>query len=882
MSGMVRGYKRKRHYSTSQRILVHLSSVASSHPDKLPTLTQQGIAEVVLTGRSTATRWLGRLTRRGLVASERAKVPGYRVRKTVYRLTSAGWKAAQEVRERLGADLVEVRAPALDPVSMKVSDVPRFFPTRVDLTLAVCLVGQGRLDLTRLPDTHSESSPLVWGQALRRPDRLFGRSEESRFLDAWRGSSSPILVVSGLAGVGKSSLAANWVLGHLRGFHVFWYELDAPVTPFTFLADLGAFLARLGHNGLASYLYEAARVDLRFAVRILSHEARGLPILMVLDSFERAQTETAAFLERSILGLTAATRTRIILVSRNRLRLKARPVQALPLKGLAIEDSIRLLDAIGFRGDLAATRKLAIASRGHPLLLKFAALSNTGASGTVKGYLEGEIFSRLSPAELASLEAASIFRGVAPIRVLRSMRGVTGPAIASLGAKNLLELTVAGDVAVHDLVRDFVRSQLGEERRRGLHEEAARRFVRTREPRERLEGLYHLLQAGRTKAAAKLLDARDVPLMEFVSAHEISAMLHGINPSNLDSASASIFSEQIADGLRLVGDLAPALLQYKFAVRRCQSRRPNRIPRLLRKMAHIERCRNRYPQAMGYLVESQARLARTSNPAELAEVFREMALVEQAQGDLQHAAAHLNEAIDLATEASDSGALVRGLLALGSLEAQRGQKERSLDYKLEGLRIAERSGNVTEMARGNIAVGTAQVELGRLEESLRYYEKGLQLARLVGNLRLVAYATNNRAAALLDLGRYTEAAVPLEEARRLLELLEERGNLVLLSVCEGQREMGMGHWSRAQRIWEQGLSELRDLGAPYDLARALKQVGEFHVSHGELNEGRAYLDEAKGLARKLKNGTLLEEIEARLAVLESRETRREEVLSGES
>ena len=354
-------------------------------------------------------------------------------------------------------------------------------------------------------------------------------------------------------------------------------------------------------------------------------------------------------------------------------------------------------------------------------------------------------------------------------------------------------------------------------------------------------------------------------------------MLHGIDVAALDSASASIFAEQMADSLRVAGDLAPALMQYKFAVQRCQARRPDRIPRLLRKMAHIERCKARYPRAMGYLVEAHARLARNPNPAELAEVLREMALVEQAQADLPNAAAHLNEAIDLATEASDSGALVRGLLALGSLEAQRGQKERSLDYKLEGLRIAERSGNVTEMARGNISVGTAQVEMGRLQDSLRYYDKGLQLARLVGNLRLITYATNNRAAALLDLGRYEEAGPPLEEAKRLLDLLEERGNQALLSVYEGQREMGLGHWARAKRIWDRGLKALKELGAPYDLARALKEIGGFHIDRGEAAAGRAYLEEAKGIARKLTNGRLLEEIEARLAVLNRQETRPKEV-----
>ena len=120
----------------------------------------------------------------------------------------------------------------------------------------------------------------------------------------------------------------------------------------------------------------------------------------------------------------------------------------------------------------------------------------------------------------------------------------------------------------------------------------------------------------------------------------------------------------------------------------------------------------------------------------------------------------------------------------------------------------------------------------------------------------------------------------MEEAKRLLDLLEERGNQALLCVYEGQREMGLGHWTRAKRIWDRGLKALEELGAPYDLARALKEIGGFPLDQGEVVAGRAYLDEAKGIARKLTNGRLLEEIEARLAVLDSQETRPKEVPSG--
>ncbi|MFA5897467.1 MAG: hypothetical protein WC985_11310, partial [Thermoplasmata archaeon] len=57
---------------------------------------------------------------------------------------------------------------------------------------------------------------------------------------------------------------------------------------------------------------------------------------------------------------------------------------------------------------------------------------------------------------------------------------------------------------------------------------------------------------------------------------------------------------------------------------------------------------------------------------------------------------------------------------------------------------------------------------------------------------------------------------------------------------------------------------------------ALKEVGGFHIDHGEIAEGRVYLTEAKNIAKKLGNATLLAEIEARLSGVQARETRPKE------
>src|SRR3989449_11308285 len=129
----------------------------------------------------------------------------------------------------------------------------------------------------------------------------------------------------------------------------------------------------------------------------------------------------------------------------------------------------------------------------------------------------------------------------------------------------------------------------------------------------------------------------------------------------------------MGDTFRALGDLQPAMLEYRHAVQQSEaSRRSDRVPRLLRQVASIERCRKENAKALAHLVEAQGRLEAHPDPAERGEVLRELALLEKDQGTLAEAVVHMNQAVALATEVSEPGALARSLTALGPSRASEG------------------------------------------------------------------------------------------------------------------------------------------------------------------------------------------------------------------
>ncbi len=876
---MARGYRRKRFYSTANRILAHLSATASHEPASLSGLTQEGIAAATHSGRTTATKWLARMESTGLVVGERAHVPGHRVRKTVYRLSHEGWVQAMKLRSRLHSDIVEVLAPGLDPTPMRVAEIPEMFPAYVNMTAAVSLVRRGRLDFTKLQGIGSGGvAPLLWGDTLRRLGRIFGRTEESMELDAWAVSSSSLLIVTGIAGIGKSTLVASWLVRQRPRPYIYWFEIHDGTTRPILLEDLAAFLSRLGRRGLKNLLAEHRAADPQVITRVLSHDLREVPILVVLDNYQRATPDLARFVAGPLLELVHAASTKVLLISRTRpaslMRRKvAKDSRAavLHVHGLDLEASLSLLRAKGFAGDDVALQRAASSARGHPILLSFAAQTGSSVWGEMTRYLEREIWRTLSRDERTILEASSLFRGLIPADSLHCFSDEWQAAVHGLQAKNLLAPTISGGFVVHDTIREYLQERLPGARRRSFHSLAAVYFMDGSEMRDRLEGMYHLIEAGDMKALGEYLAEASGALLDSVPASELLTVLRKIDRTALDPLAACTLLELMGDTFRALGDLQPALLEYRHAVQQSEaSRRPDRIPRFLRKIASIERCRKENPKALGHLVEAQARLEVHPDQAEHGEVLRELALLEKAQGALAEAVVHVNLAVDLATEASEPGALARSLTALGGIEGARGNFERGLEVKLEALRIAERGGNLTEIARTCIAAGVSLHELRRYEESLKYYDRALQISRLVGNIRLQGYAMMNRAAAMMDIGLFEDAGPVIEGAKRLIQVLEEKDSLFMIDISDGQREMGLGRWIRATRLWDRGLRGLQELGSVSDYARALTYVGRFYLEKGELEPGLRLLGEARGIAQTVGIASLLSQIEALVSHAEAK------------
>src|SRR5437899_8448263 len=115
-------------------------------------------------------------------------------------------------------------------------------------------------------------------------------------------------------------------------------------------------------------------------------------------------------------------------------------------------------------------------------------------------YLECFILRTLSNDALTILEVSALCRVLIPADSLHCFSDEWQAAIHGLQAKNLLAPTISGGVVVHDTIREYIRERLPQARRRSFHSLAAVYFMDGSEMRDRLEGMYHLIEAGDMKA----------------------------------------------------------------------------------------------------------------------------------------------------------------------------------------------------------------------------------------------------------------------------------------------------------------------------------------------------------------------------------------------
>ncbi|MFC0598394.1 AfsR/SARP family transcriptional regulator [Streptomyces palmae] len=660
------------------------------------------------------------------------------------------------------------------------------------------------------------------------------------------GPATPLVGVSGMGGVGKSTLAvhvAHAVRDRFPDGQLYVNLRGAGGLPVEPADVLAAFLGALGVADAAIPRETAARAAL-FRSRLA-----GLRVLVVLDDARDAA---------QIRPLQPGSPSCAVLVT-SRAWLMGLPMSRLVgLEPLAVEETVRLVAAIAGEPRVAAepdaARQIAAACGFLPLAVRTAA-SRLAARPTWRlSHMAARLASeRRRLAELASgeLAVAASFRlsydqlDPETARAFRLLALPDGPGVSSAAAAALLEvpeleaerlaesLTDLGLLSCphpgryhyHDLLRlfarDMVREVDGPAAERAALERLLRYYLAT------VAGLYRVVRPG-------------YPF-----------------PDLVEPGTAEPRFDGPAEGLRWARQEIPAVLAVAGQV----SREPDAPVALLADLTLVLIQLIDLGMAVPELCELAERVAEAAHAADLphSEVrarYTLMWALRERQCGLR-AREEADRVIALCRQTGQPALLAPALTALALTNIHHREEEEIAAWCEEATARAAALGNRSTRAFVEGMAAMAEAALGRLEQARCRAERSLAAFRELGDFVGQIHMIYTRSTILHGLGLFEPACEGYRECLSALRALESRDRMpnLLVSLAESCRAAGQP--AKALEAAEQALVIAKEVGLEQRRANALTALGHALCDLGQYDRGQACLAEAHTVVQGI--GTLGEE-----------------------
>ena len=495
-----------------RKILVHLLNYHNMKDDyEVPmAMSQEGIGLTFGVRQSSVSRVLNKMMNERLIEEKSSYVTGSRQKRKIYYLTHEGYQHASEFKKFLDGLVVNLdtggvaREVPLNKVNEHLEKSIPFIEilNRVN-ERGVLEISEG----ARPGDEKSGSlGPVVLGDPMPRPKGFVGRAKELALVSGWMDDGARCIFISGLAGIGKTSLAVG-IRDANKDTDVLYVRLRDWSTVTGLVSALAKFLERLGRKGTATYLKKGAGLDLGGVAELLATDLQGLGrAMMFVDDYRTGSENLDAFLSE-MLGMLQETSVTLIVLSRSaegfydRKQVVDGSVRELKLEGLGKEDCRSLLPKD--KVDDATFERIYKMTRGHPLSLELVQVM--GDIREIDRFVHEEVLNKLSQDERAVVHLASVFRLPVPAQPLLTV--ADHEVVDGLVARSLL-IDEGGLYEPHDLIREFAYSRLTPAEKERLHGTAFEYHSLRDGTRDVIESIFHLYLSGEREGAVKSLLAK--------------------------------------------------------------------------------------------------------------------------------------------------------------------------------------------------------------------------------------------------------------------------------------------------------------------------------------------------------------------------------------
>lgn len=638
-----------------------------------------------------------------------------------------------------------------------------------------------------------------------------GRAQELQELKGALQTTGAV-VIAGLIGVGKTTIAAKLVEAVGTDYKVFWhvcYETDGVDSIIWKLAE---FLAWDGEHDLL-YLLEKS-VERRPTTVLLDYLFQSLRkqnTLLCLDDFHHIATssEQQAFVDR-LCSAVQAGYIKLIITSQHALGLKLRSRQE-ALKGFTLKDTQDLLvqQKITLTDD--ALTALYQRTEGNAALLMLAVNALIDAekpeliidrlvrASQVKQFLLEEVDKTLHDQERAIMSGTAAllgFPGTADVieELLAPANIEVRRMLALLSNRYLLreivnEESLEFEYTQHAIMQAFYYELLSRRHRRTLHARAAEYYLYTE--KDPFRAALHYCYADEQQQAAQLLtDNLRIHLYRGRSG-AIRRLLEQFDPASLQPELWGRILLARGDVYGFLDEVLPAKTSYEAAIETFSALEFTESVRTCMILAYRGLgvlLRTRKPAEAIERLQQGLHVIADNSPLQEADLQIQMGIALRRMQNNEQALFALKRGLGLLPpirNSRDTNVLRLHFLALNNLGIYhyvQGDLQQSIDYLLQAQHVADKLGDPFNALAIRINLTGLQQTIGRWSEAVTMYGEAIELAQKLGNHQEQARVSLNFGVLQMQLGNYEEAYVHLSTALERAQQIENNDLLITSSV----------------------------------------------------------------------------------------------------
>jgi len=268
-------------------------------------------------------------------------------------------------------------------------------------------------------------------------------------------------------------------------------------------------------------------------------------------------------------------------------------------------------------------------------------------------------------------------------------------------------------------------------------------------------------------------------------------------------------------------------------------------------VTELARVRQRLGDYSGALALWERALAAATNANELprvASIQRSIGLAHYWSGAFEEALSHYEAALDAARRAGDRPLEARVLIPKASCLQAIGRSDEARLAVMRCLELATELNDDALLARVHRALLLLYVWTGPAAKAQEHGQRAIAIAEASGQ-RTVAWSAHWALAMLAGLtGNAEDVRRHLGDAQRIAEELRSPLLRVWTAEVEIEYAAGMGEWDHAVALAERTIEVARSLGQRTLLPRLLVWLGLLYFGRGDVERGKACVDEAWDLS----------------------------------